>query len=263
MCLLLISAAYLPFSLLLLNPLAIVLNSILLGMGLHLLIGPKGWGIPMGSGLTMTINKAPHLNFPLSKYVMSFHVDKKFIKKRHEIIDRIAEAMNSTKAEGNEYDIVLKSWIFANRNETCNGQIKQIRKCMRSIHRAFIGIVSIALLLTALQIAQYFWGSTPLFIDGLRLIIGGLGLVIFFLVFKLCNAKKIMQGSYTDPSKNSHTDSTNSVAEKLVRKTSGYHPKFIDHRPISILQLLSLCVFTPTAVKTFAGAEAGIVLLHH
>lgn len=179
-CLFLGGAAYLPLSVLMegerdgLSALFIFLTAMFIGTVLHLLLGPKGFGMPLGSGLIMTIDRAPHLGFLLSTPVLSFHVDKQFINARHKVAGLIAQAINSATLAGGEYDVVLKSWIFADRDDS-NERVKQVKACMRSIHRTVMAFFSIVLVALVLLLAVYLGASTQLLTVAFWLFIAEIG----------------------------------------------------------------------------------------
>lgn len=266
-CSLLIGAWYLPLSfLLILGPfyfsqLEIMLIAIACGAGLYLLQGQKGLGMPLGSGLTMTIEKAPNLGFLLSKYVMSFHVDKKFIKKRRQITDLIVDTINAVKVTGDEYDFVLKSWIFANRDDADEKQVMRVRTCMRRAQRICIAFGTTCLIVALLWIYDFIWNNIQFLNLGYRLFIGGLALAIFMLTLMLYCAKKPIRVICSSSKRSLPTDTTRRLAEELERKTCHYRHEFIAHRPIPMLHLASLSVMTQDVIETCVGAEAGFALL--
>jgi hypothetical protein len=268
-CLLLIGAAHLPLSVLrLLNPydytpVGILLAAILLGLMILLAIGPKGFEMPLGHGLSMTLNRAPRMGVALSKYVLSFHVKKNFVEEHRQIIDLIADSVCRVKAAGGEYDLVLKSWVFARSGRGTEG-VKQVRRRMRTIRR------TVRVYLPILLIVCFFWGfaaskggSSKWLEVGFWVFNGGLGLAVLMIVLVLFSARKLMQAICIEPSRSSPTLLARELAQELDGKTPGYRQLFIAQRPIPMVNLFSFSLLHRKVIKKFGGAEAGIVLVRY
>lgn len=267
MCLLLIGAVHLLLSVLRLwspndvTPVFVLLAAVLVGLMFLLAIGPKGFDMPLGHGLSVTIGKAPRVGVTLSKYVLSFHVKKNFVKENRQIIDLIADAVYRVKAAGGEYDFVLKSWVFARTGRATKG-VKQVRRRMRTINRTIWAYLPIFLTVCA------FWGfgafkgdSSQWFEVAIWAALGGGALAVLMIVLVLYSARKLMQAICINSSRSSPTLVARELAQELDGKTPGYRQQFIAQTPIPIVHLFSFSVSHRKVIKKCGGAEAGIVLV--
>lgn len=268
-CLLLIGAAHLPLSVLRLwnayeyTPLGILLGAILLGLLILFAIGPKGFELPLGHGLSMTLDRAPRVGVALSKYVLSFHVKKNIVEEHRQIIDLIADAVCRVKTAGGEYDLVLKSWLFA-RSGRRDEQVKQVRRRMRTISRTVRVYLPIYLIVCVfLGFVASKEGSSQWLEVWVWAFLGGLGLAVLTIGLVLYSARKLMQAICINSNRSSPTLVARELARELSGKTPGYRQHFIAQRPISLVNLFSFSVSHRKVIKKCGGAEAGIVLVRN
>ena len=266
-CLLLIGAAYLPLSVIQhwnpneYTPADTLLAAILMALMFLLAIGPKGFEMPLGHGLSVTIDRAPRVGVELSKYVLSFHVKKNILKEHQQIIDLIEDTVCRVKAAGGKYDLVLKSWLFA-RSGRRNERVKQVRRRMRTIYRTVRVYFPIFLTICVLWCFGALRGESKQWLDvGRWVLIGGIGLAVSTIILVLYSARKLMQAICIAQTRISPTLVTRVLARELSAKTPAYRQQFIAQTPISMMGLFSFSVLHRKVIKKCGGAEAGIVLV--
>lgn len=265
MALLLVSAAYAPAGLALyflpayVTPFGVAVFTAVLGGAGFFLVGPKGWELPLGQGLSLTIDHAPSVGVKLSTYVISFHVKEDFMTHRHEVATRIAEVMLQVQAAGGSYDFVMKSWLFAHFDAHSAQLIKQVRRRMRSLRRTFF-VGAIPLLAAGeIWLIASLKDSAELLSAGLWVLVGGLGLATLISGLLLHACKKRMQAVCVSLG-TATAVASRVMAKEVCRKAPGFSHHFIAHRPIRLLHLVSLCVTMPKVIRTCRAAEAGVVL---
>lgn len=261
----LIGGLYLPISLLIerKNELTIFLISTFLGICLKLLIGPKGLGMPLGHGLTMTIDKAPSVGISLSEYVVSFHVDRNFVKKRQQVTDLIAESVNLLKATGNTYDVVLKSWIFGSRGPSTETRVKYFRRSLYIVLPTLLAFLAALLVACALGYCAKQSGDTQLIESCIRLVVVGMVVTPIVITLLLIFAKNMIKVASKNQLGNNPDTAARVLARSLINKTHVHCGQFISPRPIPKFYLLSMSIITPQVIKACGGDEAGFVLVHN
>ncbi|MBK4991472.1 hypothetical protein [Pseudomonas sp. S36] len=232
------------------SPLFLATLTFFVTLALRLLVGPKGFEMPLGYGLSMTVDEWQDADDLVSRPVCCFHVKKNFVSDRRQVTNLIVSSVSRVDSTGMKFDMVLKSWVFAERKGSCGHFISSIRSCMQWI-RILVCIAFILLMLVILPVGIDVYG---------KFLFAGLGLSAAFIVLIMCLAKKIMRTSCRPGSRKFPTDSTRLLAEEIVRKNPAYAFHFIAPRPIPMIHLLAFSLMHHAPLKTFSGAEAGIVL---
>lgn len=245
---------------------SVLLIAVFFGFTVVFVIAPKGLLVPLGSGLSVSFDKSPKVGVGMSKYVLSFHVGKFGIKKARNTIELLIRAVNSAKVAGCEYDLVLKSWVFAKRdNKKSNKKLKQVGEVKFVMYMScgvfWTYILCLFLFFVFCSLVSVDESNDELLMIGFWVLCAGAGVVLLTLIFMWYRARGLMQVICADPSRCSRTHSTWKLEQKILANTHGYHGAFIAHQPLSPVHFFAMCLLKPLIIKTFGGAEAGIVLI--
>lgn len=262
-CILLISFAFLIASLFVeifegdTNGFYIFLFSIISGVCLHLSIGQKGLGLPLGYGLTMTLEKTPNLGIRLSKYALCFHVDKSIIKKRRKVTELIISTVNDSKASGNDLDFILKSWLFVEHSGPTTKKIKQVRACMNGIRLTlvFYAVFAVA------SIIHHNCNNTGRALLNYSQLMLGSAMAVIIVGCLLFRASALAKAICNDPSRNKISETMLMLANEIGSKAVGYRVEHIGVRPISKAHIFGLSNIRKVT-EVCIGAEAGFALVH-
>ncbi|MBK3506474.1 hypothetical protein [Pseudomonas sp. MF6747] len=266
--LMLVSAAYMPLryisphGIYYISELKILLYSILVGTGLRLIIGHKGLGIPLGEGLIMTVDRAPKLPFKLSSYVISFHVDKDFPKKRRTITNQIAKTINTIKALDTRYDFILKSWMFSDRDSvdpTSTYYIRSRMYLLQSTLKTFLLFLLISLAVYAYS--AYSDESYDFLKTVLALIIATIGATALSTAFIIHLTKRRTRAVCSTFNSVLPSNATRILARELARKTANCDYNFITPQPMPAFHIISFSLIETAVIKDCVGTETGFVLI--
>jgi hypothetical protein len=234
-----------------------------IGTLFSLAFGRKGIGIPLGYGVVVTIDKSPKLKFPLSKRVLSFHVNRKFLKYQEEALARIAETILLINDRYDSHDAIFLSWIFANKaNIRKNHEefYKKVRFYLLAAN-AFVLVVPAGYILALL-----IWASdiyTKKFDGSHSAILAVMGIACVCLIASIyCvasvrNQAKILLCA-NDAIAISHR--VKNVAEGLNLPNVRFGRKDIKHRPMPLVHLAFLSI-TRKVMRSAVGIESGFVLI--
>lgn len=253
--------------------------AILVGGTFYFIMGGKGFGVPLGHGLKVTIDRAPKLGLSMSKYVMSFHVDRQFIKHRLTITELMIDTMNSVNVAGLEYDFVLKSWLFADRKTCDESLVKKVALCQRTLRSGVLSFIPICIAVLAIWFMAYFGANNEDLINyGMILFIFGISLVIATPIFMWLRIRRLTSAVCLAPAHEGQTEILKILSKKLSNKTPDFTCLFISYRPTPLLHLIAASfrkqptpplkrgatTHTPTKkmTSTFIGIEAGFVMTH-
>lgn len=238
----------------------LIVFSTVLGLAILFVLGGKGWSLPVGRGLMVSIERAPVLaNIDLSAYVLCFHVTADFFEKPQAGKNLLVNALRQGRHVSDQYDIVLKSWMFSERDEGRERRVGKVRILMARIRTVFImGVVQMPLLLVAL------WNSTlslwKAFLMGSMVIIVPL---VWLMTRYLRSASRLTLK--ISAKAGSSIDEAPSVVigllqREIAMRVKGYRHSFIATRPISRTHLVGMSWRSSRVMKTCAGTEAGLVL---
>ena len=246
-----------PISLPALN---LIVFAIAVAVPIQLVHGAKGWSLPLGRGLVLSIERAPRLpGIRLSRYVLCFHVKRDFFKNRRTVTDLMVNALREVRQVSDQYDIVLKSWMFSERDEQTERRVGKLRILMGRIRTLFImGLFQAPLLIVAL------WDSES---SQALACAKGAAVVALPLVWLttryLRSASRLMRRISVNAG--GSIDSAPGVAigllqREIARRAKGYRHSFIAPQPISKVHLVGLSLTSSRVMKTCGGTEAGLVL---
>ncbi|MCU1720442.1 hypothetical protein [Pseudomonas sp. 5P_5.1_Bac1] len=238
----------------------LIVFAIAVAVPMQLMLGAKGWSLPLGRGLMLSIERAPTLpGIRLSRYVLCFHVKRDFFEHRRAVTDSMVNALRQLRQVSDQYDIVLKSWMFSERDEKKERRVGKLRILMGRIRTLFImGLFQVPLLVFAL------WDSE----SSLALAcFKGAAVIVLPLAWLttryLRSASRLMRRISVNSG--GSIDSAPSVAigllqREIARRAKGYRHSFIAPQPISKVHLVGLSLTSSRVMKTCGGTEAGLVL---
>ena len=238
----------------------LIVLAIAAAVPMQLMLGAEGWLLPLGRGLVLSIERTPTLTgIRLSRYVLCFHVKRDFFEHRRKVTDLMVNALRQVRQTSDQYDIVLKSWIFSERDEQKERRVGKVRILMGRIRTLFImGLFQVPLLIVAL------WNTE----SSLALAcIKGAAIIALPLVWLttryLRSASRLMYRISVNTG--GCIDSAPGVAigllqREIARRAKGYRHSFIEPQPISKIQLVCLSLTSSRVMKTCGGTEAGLVL---
>lgn len=269
MCLILVSAVYLPWryfspnELYYINEIKILFYSTLLGIGLRLIMGHQGFGLPLGNGLMMTIDKSPNLPFQVSNYVVSFHVDKEFTKKRRTITNQIATTINTIRKFNTQNDFILKSWIFSDRDCVDPTSVYYIRSHMLGIRRILkiFGLLILSLVTSAAY--AYYIEHFNLAMTLFDLVIAAMTITLVLTICTLYFTKRRMRVVCSTLNSALPSTATQILARELAKKTFHYHDQIITPQPMPVFHILSFSILEIAVIKNCVGVETGFALIRH
>lgn len=230
--------------------------SMLAGVFLSFILGPKGLVMPLGHGLSMTIDKAPRLGGSLSKYVINFHADEKLGTARAKITALIVETITSIHGSHGNYDFVLKSWIFASHGKSEDPKVLLLRKCLRWLRPVF---ASIPVLLVVAAVLVDMKSHAGVRIFGMWLGLLGPIIALMSSITLLLYSERLIV-TLIGNRERQHTGAK-MLAEKISKKIEGFDVRYIGITPIPKIHLLSMSVTKPKVVNGFFGEEAGIIFV--
>ncbi|MFV3291121.1 hypothetical protein ACNFBR_20520 [Pseudomonas sp. NY11955] len=248
--------------------------ALFVGGALQFLIQGKGFGVPLGLGLKMTVDRAPKLNVSLSKYTMSFHVDKHFREHRAEITSLMIEAINSLNVAGCEYDYVLKSWIFADRKGCDTKLVQQVESCLRYIRLGILSFIPAAVLAALICVVSSVYGlSTNVVGAAFILFVLGLLLAIGMPLMMGLRIRNLTKDLWSGQCAKNQAAAAMRLSKKMIKRTTGLECSFISYRPCPVFNLIAASFRKRPPVnparlqeqgqlETFIGIEAGFVLVH-
>lgn len=238
-------------------PWAILLLAIPYGGLFYLGMSGKGVGMPLGHGLKLTIERSPQLNVPLSPLVLCFHVDGDFRKNREAITELIIEAINATRAFSADYDFVLKSWFFANRDEDKEPRILTVRRYMGQV-----GNVALACIVGHLLVFVGYFACPGLAVGWVLLGAASvMSVAVLLIAPRLRSAVKVMRKISPEDGSWPAETSARVLGKAILRDTRGYGVKFIPRRPMSRTHFLGLGLAGLKVRNSCGGAEAGLLLV--
>lgn len=234
--------------------------SLALAIPMRAVLGAKGWSLPLGGGLMVSIERAPKLpGIRLSKYVLCFHAGAKFFDKSKAGRDRVVKALRQLRQVSDQYDVVLKSWFFSEHSEERDRRVGKFRILMGRIRTVVImALLQIPLLVIALRDSML--PTVPAFFMGLMVIAVPL---VWLMTRYLRSASRLMRKiSAKRPGSVDLAPSSGLelLHREIARRARGYRCSFITHQPISRTHLVGLSLRTSRVLKTCGGAEAGMVL---
>ncbi len=268
-CLVFVSAVYLPWRHFLpnelhyINEIKIIFYSILIGTGLRFIMGHQGFGIPLGDGLMMTVDKAPSLAFEISNYVISFHVDKNFTKKRRTVTNQIITTINTITKFNAQYDFILKSWVFSDRDCVDATSIYYIRSHMHRLRRTLKACGLIIVLFAAPAFYTYYIESFNSAKALIELVIATIGIAALLTVYILYLTKRRMRAVCSTLNSALPSSATQILARELVKKTIHYNNELITPQPMPAFHILSFSILETAIIKDCVGIETGFGLIRH
>lgn len=217
----------------------------------------QGFSIPLGSGLTLTMDRAPKLGHRLSPFVLSFHVDRYFLEKRWEVTQLIAKTVNDSQAAGNHHDFVLKSWMFARRGVP-ERYVQRARRRMSRIRH----VLRAAFLLLAISVVAIFLVTSDIRLIELWLwlCLAAAVLVACLLIWAVWSIRRVADITCLLPKTPAATSSVNKLSNDLSQLAAGYSNSIIGWRPLPSYHIFAIGALKPEIVKLCAGTEAGVVM---
>jgi hypothetical protein len=239
--------------------------SLVVGVGFYFAIGRKGIGLPLGYGVVVTIDKAPELGFPLSERVLSFHVNRKFLKYREEALARIAETILLFNENYRSHDAVFISWIFSNKariREKHADSYKKVRFYLLAAN-AFALAVAVGLILIFVDwvynlATKNFDGSHAAVLVLMGIILVCIAVNIIYVIVARNQARIIISADNAIEI----SDRVGTVADGLKLPEGMFSRVNIDHQPMSLVHLASFSI-TRKVMKSAIGIESGFVLIQH
>lgn len=236
------------------KPLVAAVSGLLLAIALF----TQGLPLPVGPGLRLTMERAPKLGMKLSKSVLSFHIDSRFVKEPHGVKKLIAKVMNDAAAAGSEEDFVLKSWLFARKGGS-EKAVSAIRRLM-TLQRYFL--LGAFVFIVALSIAVNFDTRIFVLLNGSYWPFILAGVVALGAVFgSLWKIHRLAKKRTEEASEQMvETRSAMKLGEDLERLSGGYVAKLIAWRPIPLGHVFLMGLASPEITKLCAGTESGVVM---
>ena len=231
------------------------------GVFVSLILNGPWLPIPLGNGLSFTVDKASGASRSISKYVIHFHVDERLITNRKLMSDLLVKALQAIEALGcNEY-VVLKSWIFASRFKGSECAVERLRFHMRLSSRVFSWGGDAVLKIILLAIVSYMLELN--YISALAFgLLGGLlvCLVVFVIVTFFLVRFWVNSIIFSFP-RDGWSSGMYHLSRCIQQKVESYECEFISPQAISTIQLISMSLRGSAVFKSCAGVEAGIFLV--
>ncbi|MFJ4376486.1 hypothetical protein ACIP1T_28200 [Pseudomonas japonica] len=228
----------------------------------YLVLGRKGPGLPLGHGLSITIESAPRIDPVPSSAVLCFHVKGRFDKRRREITKRLVKAVQRVGQTSCDHDFVLKSWIFAEHDVQKSKHVARFRIWMARIRTLWVCTLIQGLLVAALlwsdkgnewaRVSAEQWGRVAVL---LAIMLPALVQMIRYTVFAKRTMKHICIRSDAAPG-----EFAEALAAEIEGRVANYRVLLIRPRPLSIAHLLFLSLSSPRVVMSCSGAESGLIL---
>lgn len=237
--------------------------SIAIGVGVVLVIGRKGLGIPLGYGVMVTIDRAHRLKLDLTGQVLSFHVNGRFLKYREEALARIAETILVINGRYGSHDAIFLSWIFANKAAIrleYKDFYKKVRLNLLMANVLFWTVLG-GILLAVLDLVYRAYTKN---FDGLHLL-RGLALCascISFSVAILCLAsvRKRVKALLVTNDAIAISERVDGVVDGLKLPEERFSRVNIAHGPMPLVHLVSLSPIRKV-MRSALGIESGFVIV--
>ncbi|SFO07876.1 hypothetical protein SAMN05444065_10711 [Pseudomonas syringae] len=214
--------------------------------------------VPLGKGLSFTVDKASGAGRSISKYVINFHVDERLITNRKLISDLLVKAFQTIEASGCAEHIVLKSWIFASRVKESEGAVERLQVHMRLASRVFSWGGDAVLKTVSLAVVSYVLGLSYLSALIFVLLSGLVIFLVFFVVVTFFRVRFWVGSIIFSFPRDGWSSGMYHLSRYIQKKADGFECEFISPKAISTIQLISMSLRGPAVFESCAGVEAGI-----
>lgn len=227
-------------------------------IGFRLGVGDKSIGMPLGHGLSMTEDGGSNLRANLSGKVLSFHVDRRIIKQRRAVTDRMISVIQQLEKIRPDAVIVLKSWLFVDGSALTGSAVKSIRKWMVCTRICFIVILLCWILMCMYATSERATVTCK------NLIPFAITCAVLFLGMWLMlrHVQALAAALLSSAPQPALRDAVRFISNELAVKARGFSVRSLPLKPLSKAHLFGLSLSRKVTAQC-VGLDAGLMLIAH